>query len=65
MIKIQDRIEELEKRAAEKELLSLLATDRAARVRSEQLARNFRLAALRLLTRRVINPVPLANDAHS
>ena len=52
----QTRIEELEKRAAEKELLALLATDQKVRNRMVLLARNFRLAALKLMTRRTNKP---------
>ena len=48
----QTRIEELEKRAAESDLLALLATDQDVRIRTAQNARNFRLEALRLMTRR-------------
>jgi hypothetical protein len=49
---IQTRIEELEKRALENDLMSLLATTEDAQQRTAQHARECRLAALRLKTRR-------------
>lgn len=56
MSDVQNRIEELEKRACEKDLLSLLASNREVRIRTEQHARNFRLAALRLMIRQTTLP---------
>jgi hypothetical protein len=52
MTNIQNQIEELEKRASENDLLALLATDPDVRIYMALMARNFRLEALRLTTRR-------------
>ena len=51
MDNIQNRIEELEKRALENDLMSLLATTEDAQQRTARDAREYRLAALRLKTR--------------
>jgi hypothetical protein len=50
MIENQTRVQELEARAFEKDILALLSTNKEARIQNALVARNLRLEALRLTT---------------